>query len=345
MSVFLRKDGRWCSKRLENGKARYAYFHSESEARDFESEQGGLQSTEEVHTLGSLAILYGKSRNIHPDSARKIVFLLAGSESSSGKHVEGPAEFLRDKEVERLTRMDLEKMRDNFRKRGTGNSTINKMQAYIRAILAWGVEQQIIAINPWANFKRLPSRRRIPTANLAHFKLIIAVSPAWLQWAFATAYALALRWGQVELFSLQWSAFNWKRKTISLIQGKSGRIKVVVPPDWYMEAAHKRFEEDMRAGIPLVCHRNGRRVITYNRAWDSALKRAGLRGMDIRPYDLRHVAASEMLAAGADLAAVAAQMGHASIQTTATTYAHVTQGGQEKAAALMPVLESVQIKK
>ena len=48
--------------------------------------------------------------------------------------------------------------------------------------------------------------------------------------------------------------------------------------------------------------------------------------------------ASEMLAAGADLAAVAAQMGHASIQTTATTYAHVTPGGQKCAADLLPSL-------
>ena len=47
-------------------------------------------------------------------------------------------------------------------------------------------------------------------------------------------------------------------------------------------------------------------------------------------------------AAGADLAAVAAQMGHSSIQTTATTYAHVTPGGQSRAAELMPPLDLVQ---
>ena len=39
-----------------------------------------------------------------------------------------------------------------------------------------------------------------------------------------------------------------------------------------------------------------------------------------------------------ELAAIAAQMGHASIQTTATTYAHVTPGGQKRAADLLPSL-------
>ena len=76
----------------------------------------------------------------------------------------------------------------------------------------------------------------------------------------------------------------------------------------------------------------------YRSAWDRAKKRAGFAGRCIRPYDIRHAAASEMLAAGADLAAVAAQMGHASIQTTATTYAHVTPGGQKRAADLLPSL-------
>ena len=68
-----------------------------------------------------------------------------------------------------------------------------------------------------------------------------------------------------------------------------------------------------------------------------------MKGRGIRPYDIRHIAASEMLAAGADLAAVAAQRGHASIQTTATTYAHVTPGGQSRAAELMPPLDLVPV--
>ena len=56
----------------------------------------------------------------------------------------------------------------------------------------------------------------------------------------------------------------------------------------------------------------------------------------MRPYDIRHIAATEMLARGADLAAVAAQLGHSNVATTGGTYAHVTAGSQARAAALMP---------
>ena len=94
----------------------------------------------------------------------------------------------------------------------------------------------------------------------------------------------------------------------------------------------------MSAGIPGVCHRAGKRVLDYNQAWRKALADSGMSGRGIRMYDIRHVAASEMLAAGADLPAVSAQLGHASTQTTASTYAHVVPRAQLHAAEVMPVL-------
>lgn len=120
-------------------------------------------------------------------------------------------------------------------------------------------------------------------------------------------------------------------------QGKSGRLKTVVAHSEYLLEARGRYEEDVKAGIPLVCHRgDGRRVLSYRKAWNQACRRAGV---ILRPYDIRHIAATEMLAAGADLAAVAAQLGHCNVSTTGATYAHVTAGGQARAAALMPGVE------
>ncbi len=164
------------------------------------------------------------------------------------------------------------------------------------------------------------------------FKRIILNSPEWLQWALYTAYSCSLRFGQVELFSLTWDAFVWRQGYVQLYQGKSGKIKRVYPPQEYMERAFLRYEEDTRHGIPLVCHRDGRRVLDYMGAWKRSLKKSGLEHMGIRPYDIRHVAATEMLANGADLAAVSAQLGHSTVVTTGTYYAHVTAGAQQRAS-------------
>ena len=55
-------------------------------------------------------------------------------------------------------------------------------------------------------------------------------------------------------------------------------------------------------------------------------------------YTVRHMAASLMLEAGADPAAVAAQLGHASVATTASFYTHAVAGSQERAAGKIPAL-------
>ena len=61
----------------------------------------------------------------------------------------------------------------------------------------------------------------------------------------------------------------------------------------------------------------------------------------MRFYDVRHIAATVMLGEGADLAAVAAQLGHQSVATTGAIYAHVTPTGQAHAEELMPSLGEV----
>ena len=58
------------------------------------------------------------------------------------------------------------------------------------------------------------------------------------------------------------------------------------------------------------------------------LKSAGL--PDCRMYDLRHTAATLLLAAGEDLKVVSDRLGHASIVLTADTYAHVSLETQQR---------------
>ena len=53
-------------------------------------------------------------------------------------------------------------------------------------------------------------------------------------------------------------------------------------------------------------------------------------------YALRHIAASEMLAKGVDIAAVAAQLGHKNITTTGAFYTHALASSQRRAAEAIP---------
>ena len=341
MSVHkMRSRDLWFSKWMEGNKEKRKYFKTRQEAETFEAEriQSGLASDEDRLSLGELTALYFQSRpEFNRETKKKIIYFLAGYQKN-GKHREGAGEFLRDKYAESLNRQDLERMRNNLRLRGAGAATANRFQAYIRAILAWGADQDLISRNPWRDYRRLKTVRIANIPKIENLKRLYPELPEWLKWAVQTAFFLALRPGLVELFSLTWEAFDFRRGIVVVRQGKSGRLKTVVPHPRYMAEAERRCQEDLLAGYPWVCHRgDGKQVISYRTAWENACRRAGVK---MRLYDVRHIAASEMLARGADLAAVSAQLGHSSVATTGNVYAHVTAGSQAKAASLMPALDS-----
>ena len=160
------------------------------------------------------------------------------------------------------------------------------------------------------------------------FKAVYDCAPEWLQWAMKTAFCLCLRPGLVELFGLKWSSFDFARGSVTVRQGKSGILKTVIPPLPYMEEAALRHNEAAAVGQEYVCTKNGKRVICYSGAWHKACR---LAGVTMRPYDIRHLAATTMIAAGADLSSVAAQLGHQNCAMTGKFYAHVTSSGQRNA--------------
>ncbi len=69
----------------------------------------------------------------------------------------------------------------------------------------------------------------------------------------------------------------------------------------------------------------------HRRHFKPILKVAGL--PDMRPYDLRHSAASILLALGENAKVVQERLGHANVGMTLNTYSHVLKGMQEQATA------------
>jgi integrase len=65
-----------------------------------------------------------------------------------------------------------------------------------------------------------------------------------------------------------------------------------------------------------------------------------LRPSSLRFHDLRHAAASRLIAAGVDDAVVADQLGHGDSRITRSTYAHVYDR-REKMAAVRAALQGV----
>lgn len=127
----------WFAKWREEGKEKRRYFKTEQEAHAFELERLQSANEDDRLTVGELVMRYFRSHpDRHPRVKRNIVYILTGHEDKSGKHIEGPGEFLRDKYAESLSRMDLERLREAYRARGASNASMNRYQAYLRAILS-----------------------------------------------------------------------------------------------------------------------------------------------------------------------------------------------------------------
>ncbi|WP_427130278.1 tyrosine-type recombinase/integrase [Pseudarthrobacter sp. S9] len=79
-------------------------------------------------------------------------------------------------------------------------------------------------------------------------------------------------------------------------------------------------------GYVFVLKRGGvmRSGSTYNRAWEPALKAAGIPKLERpRVHDVRHTHASWMIAAGMEIFALSRRLGHESITTTMDRYSHL----------------------
>ena len=70
----------------------------------------------------------------------------------------------------------------------------------------------------------------------------------------------------------------------------------------------------------------------YEIAWRRVCRKAEV---SMPMYALRHIAASEMLSRGVDIAAIAAQLGHKDITTTGIFYTHALASSQRRAAAAL----------
>jgi len=340
VSVSQRKDGRWLVKyKTRDGWRQRSFPKSqEAAARQFDEEWQYDQQDNTRPTLFEVVAIYLKNQQFSERTIEKFEYLIAGYDRRrDGKHTLGPAEHLADRYADTLTRRDLETFREVCRERGMSASTINHYTAKIKAALSWCAEQGIIVENPWAKYRMLPAKPGSLTGTLEDFQKVYAVLPPWMQWACRTTIALCLRPGMGELFSLKWSAFDWRQKIVNVYMPKTRATKIVYPPQPYLDEAWGRYQKDAARGEVFVCrNKKGREVITSG-CWDTAWRRACEKvGVRMTPYAMRHIAASEMLANGADLAAVAAQLGHKNISTTASYYTHALTRAQRNAGALLP---------
>ena len=325
--IFTRKDGRFVVKFKDGERWKQKTFHDRDAAEGFER---SLQYDEEENTrlTVSESILLFLAKTKHCEKVRKryaVILHRMGDEIGS-------------RYVDTLDRRDLEHFRDKMQREwhmeaGVINVYVQKMLAAWR----WCASEDFLDTVPWAKYRKLPEKRQGHwCGNFDDFRKVYALCNSAIQWAVRTCLALCLRPGK-ELANLQWKDVDLQKGSAVIFMYKVEREKTVFCPAWWLEEA--KIRAIGAAPQDLVCKSpRGKKLRELGHDWHRVCLRAGVKNLPL--YTVRHLAASLMIEAGADIAAVAAQLGHKDVTTTGEFYTHAMTGAQERAAQDIPALDA-----
>jgi integrase len=215
-----------------------------------------------------------------------------------------------------ITRARVEAfMRD--RKEEAAAATINRQVALLRKVLALAIDVGKIDSNPLRGIKLLAeAAARQPTLEQEDEARLIAACPAWLAWAVHLALYTGCRQG--ELLALRWKHVDFTGMALIIEDSKSGESRRVFLSKGLIAELRKRRGLPEGAVITLPNGRLPNANVTC-KAFKRAATSIGRR--DLRFHDLRHVAGSRLLDAGASLPDVATVLGHKTL-AIARRYAH-----------------------
>jgi integrase len=267
-----------------------------------------------------------------------------------------------------LTAHDLDRAYAGWQAEGLSALSVHHHHAILSAALTQGVKWDWIPDSPTrkASPPSPSSTRKLVTPSAEQVgKLIHAaeVDDPMMAAAIALAFVTGARRG--ELAALRWSDIDLESDRVvirierSLAQvgedlteksTKTGRDRVVMGDAGTaaLLLRHRTWQRELSAAAdsPLVSdpyvlsdNANAGRPVMPSILTDRFTKvrgRARVRG--VRFHDLRHAAATEMIAAGVPVPTVSAVLGHSSAKMTLDRYSHALPAGADQAAAVMGAL-------
>ncbi|OHX04604.1 tyrosine-type recombinase/integrase [Micromonospora sp. WMMB235] len=236
--------------------------------------------------------------------------------------------------------------------------SVRRMHANLRRALNVAVRWQLIHVNPAALVEppSLPHVEVRPYSLVEARRFLRAVEGLRLEARWLIGIALGLRQGEV--LGLRWDDVDLGSGTLRVrgqlqrnpdtgdlvfVETKTARSRRTLPlPPTVLEAlrrhqerqAAERFDADSWADPALVfATAVGTPIHPRNdyRSFREIIRRAGLR--QVRLHDLRHTAASVLLAQGVPARVVMEILGHSQISVTLNIYAHVAPEIAREAAS------------
>lgn len=245
--------------------------------------------------------------------------------------------------IEDITADALNKLRLRMLDSGIKPSTLRRRFASLKATIRWAERAGIINLCPrFPVISGVEHKHFIPPTQDEIVALLHA-APGHIQRVIVLGSQLGMRVGPSEMFRLTWADVDIAEKVVRVPGARKNKMepwRFVPIRDGliYMFEAWKM--EDMATGVQHVINFDGKPLQSIKTAWAATLRRSGITRA-IRPYDLRHAFATNLLANDVDEGTVARLMGHRSTRMLHEHYQHVSDGQKRSAVERLPKCEYV----
>ena len=264
-------------------------------------------------------------------------------------------------ELQALRGVHIQKIYNAMTNNGLSGKTVKNCAAVLHKALSVALKQGIIVANPCdaAEQPKVVQREIAPLRDEDIPKFLEAIEDSPFRNSLAVCLFAGLREG--ELLGLPWSQIDFEKGRITVSQQlqrekktggvyyiadttKSGKPRTIEPPplcfDYLRDEKRRQTENRLRAGE--LWNNPDNLVFTDELGTHLAIhtfykyyKRivASIGRPDARVHDLRHTAATVMIASGADIKSVQDFMGHATASFTLNVYAHTSEQMMKDTAA------------
>jgi integrase len=240
-----------------------------------------------------------------------------------------------------ITGVEARKYIAHRQTQGAAAATVNRELAVLRRAFTLAVDTGKLVVKPKIPMLREHNARQ-GFFEREQFANVLKHLPAPLQAVVTFAYWTG--WRKSEILNLEWSRVDRTAQIVRLDVGTTknddGRefhygpvaeVAAVVEQQW---AAWEALKAQRRI-VPLVFHRNGKRIRNYQKAWGAACKAAGCPGRLL--HDCRRTAVRNLERAGVSRSVAMKVTGHKT-EAVYRRYAIVSSGDLADAARKLQAL-------
>ncbi|WP_299396024.1 site-specific integrase [uncultured Desulfovibrio sp.] len=244
--------------------------------------------------------------------------------------------------ISEITRQHLEQIKAEMLAMPVKPASTRGRLSVLRTVLRWCAAQGFMKA---VEFPKLPPaqyERFIPPTPEELADIMAVAAPHIVRLVVLGAQC-GVRVGPSEMFRLTWDDVDLVQRILRVHGAKknpNAPWREVPIREGLLPLFRQWKLEDEAGNATYLVNYKGKPVQKIKTAWLAALRRAGI-SRRIRPYDLRHAFATELIAGGVDIGTVAKLMGHSSPTMLLHHYQYVMDAQKRAAVEALPELHYV----